>query len=147
MANYCVAADLENRISSLTLAQLTNDTANATTYNSTVVTAILDKVDAEIDAKAGQVYTVPFATIPAIIKQIAIDLACYAVFQRRPVQMDMPKDWEIAHKEALQRLDDISNLLLKLPDTATIASAESSMNDDEVTAVSFNDTDNPMSDF
>ncbi len=147
MANYCVAADLENRISSLTLAQLTNDTANATTYNATVVTAILDKIDAEIDAKAGQVYTVPFTTIPAIIKQIAIDLACYAVFQRRPVQMDMPKDWEIAYKNANERLDAISNMMLKLPDTATIASAESAMDDDEVDAISFTDTDNLMSDF
>ena len=137
---YCTQTDLENRISRLTLAQMTSDTANSTTPDATVVATILARVNAEIDSKAGQVYTVPFTTVPEIIKNIAIDLACYEVFQRRPINMAMPKDWEQARKMAQQQLDDVSNMLVRLPDTATIASTESAINtDNSIPLISFTD--------
>lgn len=147
---YCTQTDLENRISRLTLAQLTSDTANSTVPDATVVASILARVNTMIDSKAGQVYTVPFTTVPDIIKNIAVDLAVYEVFQRRPVNMAMPKDWQKAHDDALQQLDDVSNLLLKLPDTATIASPESDIVTSEaVDKISFTDTsaDNLMQDY
>lgn len=148
--HYCNQTDLEYRITTRTLAQLTNDTANATTPDANVLELILTNVDAIIDSKAGQVYTVPFTTVPDIIKNIAISLACYQVFQRRPVNMAMPKDWETAYKDASQQLEDISNMLLRLPDTALIASSESSMNtSDAVAKISFTDAsaDNLMQDY
>jgi hypothetical protein len=41
--------------------------------------------------------------------------------------MDMPKGWQSAHDKAMKQLEAISNMLLRLPATATIASAESNM--------------------
>jgi phage gp36-like protein len=125
--HYCSQLDIENRISRKTLAQLTNDTANATTADVSVVDAILTNVNATIDSLAGQVYTVPFTTVPPLIRRIAIDIACYEVMQRRPINMDMPKGWQSAHDKAMKQLEAISNMLLRLPATATIASAESNM--------------------
>jgi hypothetical protein len=91
---------------------------------------------------------VPFTTIPDIIKRIEIDLACYEVMQRRPVNMDMPKEWQTARDAAMKQLEAISNMLLYLPDTATVASAESAINtDNAIGQVSFTDSNNPMSDY
>jgi phage gp36-like protein len=111
-----------------------------------VVESILANVDATINALAGQVYTVPFTTIPDIIKRIEIDLACYEIMQRRPVNMEMPKEWQTAHDGAMKLLEAISNMLVYLPDTAVIASAESAINTDNATdQITFMDEDNPMS--
>lgn len=136
---YCTQTDLENRISSVTLAQLTSDTANSTTPDATVIATILARVNAVIDAKAGQVYTVPFTTVPDIIKQIAISLAVYDSFQRRPTNIEMPKMWQTERDTALKTLEDISNMLVSMPDTATIASAESSMVVGNSLRIDFND--------
>jgi phage gp36-like protein len=146
--HYCTFTDLERKISRTTLAQLTSDTANPTIGSAVVVESILANVDATINALAGQVYTVPFTTIPDIIKRIEIDLACYEVMQRRPVNMDMPKEWQTARDAAMKQLEAISNMLLYLPDTATVASAESAINtDNAIGQVSFTDSNNPMSDY
>ena len=146
-SHYCNQTDIEYRLSTTTVAQLGNDTANATTPDANVIEQLLANVDATIDALAGQVYTVPFVTTPAIIKRIAIDLACFELFQRRPVNMDMPKPIQVARDAAMKQLEAISNMLLRLPDTATIASAESSMVASNSARIDFNDVDNMEYDF
>ena len=145
-SHYCTQTDLENRISPLTLAQLTNDTAGATSADASVLDSILALVDAQIDGKAGQVYTVPFSPVPNIIRRIAVAMSCYFCFQRRPVNMDMPKDWQVAYDNAIKILEDVSNLLVYLPDTATLSSTQADMNtltDNPV--VDFFNSDSPMS--
>jgi phage gp36-like protein len=145
--HYCVQEDLEYRISRSTLAQLTNDTANSLVPDATVLNSILSNVDATIDSMAGQVYTVPFVTIPPIIKRIAIALACFEIMQRRPVNMAMPTGWIEAYKKAMQQLEDISNMLLRLPDTATVASSEADMVVGNTTRIDFSDENNQESHF
>ena len=48
---YCTQTDITARIPTLNLAQLTNDTANATTVDSTVLAALIAAADAEIDER------------------------------------------------------------------------------------------------
>lgn len=148
--HYCSQTDVERRISTLTLAQLTSDTANSTTPNATIVDAILGRVDALIDARVGQVYTVPFTTVPDIIKRLAVDLACYEVFQRRPINMAMPRDWQTAYENAMKELEAISNQERLLPTTATVASQEADIDVSyAIDKIDFtdNDIDNPMQTF
>ena len=125
--HYCNQIDLEKRITRLILAQYANDTTGATIASGVVIEQILANADAMIDAKAGQVYTIPLTMPEPKIKQIAIDLACFAVMQRRPAGVGMPKEWDDANKAALKDLEDISNELLRLSDSQTIASTESNM--------------------
>ncbi len=123
-------------------------TSDAFLPNAAVITTLIAKADHLIDAKAGQVYTVPFTTVPDVIKDISADLAVYFALQRRPVNIETPKAWQEAYKNALAQLEDISNMLLRLPTTATIASAEGNIvtpTTDPV--VDFNDSDNAMSDY
>jgi len=146
--HYCSQTDMEYRISTLTLAQLTNDTANATTPNANVIEQILVDVDAGIDAKCGILYTVPFTTVPDLIKDIATDLACFKAMQRRPVNMEIPKAWIEINKDAMQQLQDIGEGKVNLPTTATMATTVSDFTNAETTPlVDFNDTDNGMYEF
>ncbi len=116
--------------------------------NVSVITALILKADTKIDSLAGQVYTVPFATIPDIIKTISVDLACYFAFQRRPINIEMPKMWQTAYDYAMTQLEAISNMLLRLPDTATVASSESSIDTSNATdQVSFTDPNNLLSNY
>lgn len=110
--------------------------------NSGIITALIAKADTKIDSLAGQVYTVPFTTVPDIIKNISIDLTCYYAFQRRPINMEMPKEWQAAHDNAIQILEDISNMLIYLPTTAVIASAESDVEASNSARIDFTDEDN-----
>ena len=144
--HYCNQTDLEYKLSTATLAALTNDTANATTPNANVLELILSNVDATIDAEVGEIYEVPFDPTPDIIKRIAIDLAVYECFQRRPVNIEMPKMWQEARDKAMKQLEAISDMLLQLPATATIGSTKSAIVANDL-LIDFNDTNNPMSDF
>lgn len=140
--HYCTQTDMEYKISTATLAQLANDTANAAAADTNVIESILTDVDAVIDSYAGKVYTVPFTTVPDIIRDIAVDLACYKAMQRRPVNMEMPKSWQTAYDDTMKQLEAISKLEIHLPDTATIASAQSSMEVGNSARIDFNDEDN-----
>ena len=144
--HYCTQEDMEWRIGTATLAQLTNDTMGAATPDVNVIETILDRVDALIDARCGTVYTVPFSPVPDIIKQIAISLAVFDAFQRKPSNVGMPKMWEAEHKEAVKMLDEIS--IMQRSISGTVAYPQSAIveaTDDPI--VDFNDTDNMMSDF
>ena len=56
---YSKQSDLEALVGTLTLAQLTNDTANASTTDTTVLGNLIAQADIAIDSKAGQVYQIP----------------------------------------------------------------------------------------
>jgi len=124
---YCESADLTARIGTLRLAELTNDTSGATTADSTVVTALITRADTIIDAKMTGVYTTPFASTPKLIKQCSIDIAIYNAFLRRFANMEVPKEWIEAYKQAMQMLDDIADLKITLDTAPTVQSAESAI--------------------
>jgi phage gp36-like protein len=152
---YCTQGDLENRIGVLQLAQLTNDTANPTTADTTVVAAIITKVCTEIDAKAGQVYVVPFivpdncVSIPKIIKEIAIELSIYYCFARRFSEVGVPKVWADIYTEITKvdgKLDGISNMLVPLDGSPSLLSAEADIVAPD-RQLDFNDSSLPISAF
>jgi phage gp36-like protein len=144
--HYCNQFDLERRISREILSQYTKDTTNPTIPDPTVIESTLANVDAIIDAKAGQVYTIPLTMPEPKVKQIAIDLACFAIMQRRPAGVAMPKEWDDANKQALKDLEDISNELLRLSTSQTVASTESNIVTPTASpVVDFYDVNNGMS--
>ena len=153
---YCTQGDLENRIGMLQLAQLTNDAANPTTADTTIVTAIITKACTEIDSKAGQVYTVPFTvpdncvSIPKIVKQLSIDMSVYYCFARRFSEAGVPKVWLNLYTAATKvdgKLDDISNLLVQLDGSPTLLSSEADVEASNTTRIDFSNTDNMESYF
>jgi len=116
----------------------------------TIIAAIIDQSDREIDAKAGQVWTVPFivpdncTAIPGIIKQISIVFSIYYCFLRRFSEADVPKQWIELYKKMQDNLEAISNQELQLDGTPSVSSNEA-----DIVAparqLDFNDTSSPLS--
>ena len=105
---YCSQTDLERRLTTATLAQLTSETANATTVDSTIAQTLITTACGTIDSYCGNSYTVPFTTVPVIIKNLAVDLACCFAFQRKTFNVGMPESWKTVYKDALKMLEDIA---------------------------------------
>jgi hypothetical protein len=122
--------------------------SDASIPNAAIVVAMIDKADREIDAKAGQVYLVPFVagvnctSISSIIKQISIDCAVYNCFLRRFSEMEVPKQWIELYKKAIASLDDVSNMLVFLDGAPTIASGEADFENGNSTRIDFSNSNN-----
>ena len=79
---YCEQADLLDRIHEDELIQLTDDD-DAGAVDADVVAEAIADADAEIDGYCGKRYTVPFTTVPALVKKYSRDIAIYNLYQRR----------------------------------------------------------------
>ena len=120
---YCTQADIELAISDDVLTQLTDDD-NAGSADAEVVAQAIATADAEIDGYCAAKYAVPFATVPAIVKALSIEIAVYYLYKRRTV----PEIIEKAYDKAIARLKDIAKGLLTLgvdPPPAASTTADS----------------------
>ena len=108
---YSLKADLLTEISEDELIGLTDD-ESAGIVNEARVTAAIAKVDGIIDSYCGQVETVPFTTVPAVIKQHSITIAIYFIYSRRSVAPEIRKD---NYRDAIKHLGDISTGKASLP--------------------------------
>lgn len=142
---YCAQADLETRIGVIALAQLTNDTARATSPNSTIVDAMIARADTLINSFAGQVYDVPFTSVPDIVKNLSVDLACFYAMQRRPVEYPMPEDWKNVERDAKKILQQIADLVIKLDDSTEVESKEADIKESTASRLNFDDPCKPES--
>lgn len=154
---YSTQTDLENLVSVAQLAELANDTAGASSADPTIVAALINRADRIIDSKAGQVYTVPFdptpttgncTAIPSLVAEISKTYAIYFAMLRRFGVTGVSKDWQAMKADADQMLDDISNELVQLDGSPTVASQETSMVTPTSDAMTdFYDVYNPLNDF
>jgi phage gp36-like protein len=101
---YSLKADLLTEISEEELIGLTDDESAGIVNDDRVTTAIAD-ADALIDSYCGQVETVPFTTVPAIIKKHSVTIAIYNIYSRRSVAPEVRKD---NYKDAISHLKDIA---------------------------------------
>jgi len=140
---YCTQGDLEARISQKILAQLTNDTANATTPDADVVDFLIGKAGYDIDSYLRNAYDLPLATIPGIIAQIAIDLTCYYAMKRRFTETAVPAEWIATKDKAFEKLKAIAEGKIALPDISrTVAMMQMTANDKQF---DFYNDDSPTS--
>jgi hypothetical protein len=77
-------------------------------------------------------------------KQIAIDYSIYYCFLRRFTEIDVPKQWVELYKDAKDKLDDVSNMLVQLDGSPTILSGEASIVSN-TPLLDFNDQNSSMS--
>ena len=143
MPAYCTQANVESRISTLTLAQLTNDTANATTPTAAIVTFLIGKAGEDIDSYLRNAYEFPLATTPDIIVQIAIDLTCYYAMKRRFTETAVPAEWIATKDKAFEKLKGIAEGKIELPAISrTVAMMQMTANDKQF---DFYNDDSPTS--
>ena len=108
---YSTKTDILTEISEDELIGLTDD-ESAGIINDARVTAAIAAADALIDSYCGQVETVPFTTVPPIIKRHSKTLAIYNLYSRRSA---IPETREKNYDDAIAHLKDIARGLAALP--------------------------------
>lgn len=121
---YCTVADLTTHMAVETQAMLSNDTAGATAVDTTVINGLIAHATSVIDSVVGRSYTVPLASVPAIITTICVDMVIYLLWNRRVNLTEMPKEIKAEYDKALAALDEIGNLTLPIGTTPSISSLE-----------------------
>lgn len=80
---YCAKADIINlELTEKELIQLTDDPGLGEVATA-MITAAIAKADAEIDAHCQSRYTVPFTTVPEIVKGWSATLSAFNLFRNR----------------------------------------------------------------
>lgn len=101
---YATQQDLIDRFGQEELVELT-DRADppAGVVDSTVVTRALDDTAALIDGYVGVRYELPIAAVPALLTNLAADIARYKLYDEAP-----PEAVEKRHDDAIKTLRDIA---------------------------------------
>jgi len=120
--SYSLKADIQKEISDDELIGLTDD-ESAGIINDARVTAAIARADAMIDSYCGQVATVPFVVVPAVIKQHSITIAIYFLFARRSA---VPEIRRKNYEDAISHLKDIA------AEKATIGATTEADYDDQI---------------
>lgn len=118
---YCSLDDIKKQIPEEAILQLTDDDALGVIDEAKVEEAI-SNAGALIDGYCSARYLIPFATVPAIIKPIAVDLAVYALYARRVETM--PEVRAANQKNAVKLLGDISTGKVRLGAQATVTAVQ-----------------------
>lgn len=141
---YCTIDDLQVRIGTQYLAQITNDEANGTLPDAAVVNEMIKIAAVEIDNILSGTYTTPITPVPPIIRKICTDIAIYHAMMRRFSIMEVPKQWIKAYTKAIDDLDKIASMENALPNTNVVTSHEAEIVSKPV-RFAFDDPNSPMS--
>jgi phage gp36-like protein len=109
---YCTLENLKSYLTEDSLIQLTDD-ENLGVIDEARVDEAIANACATIDGYCGR-YQLPFVTVPAIIKPIALDLTVYNLYAR---QMEsMPETRKDNRANAIKLLENIAKGLVRLGD-------------------------------
>ena len=108
---YCDQDDLENQLSEEELIELTDD-AGSGSVDATVLARAIADADAEIDSYCSIVYSVPFSTVPDIIRKVSVDISIYNLYSRR--QFVVPEERKDRYERAVQFLADVAKGMASL---------------------------------
>jgi phage gp36-like protein len=108
---YSTLDDIKKLLPEETIIQLTDD-AGIEDVNEGMVTEAIAQADAEIDSYCGIKYSVPFATVPDIVKKISVDIAIYNLYSRRVEEI--PETRAERYKNAIRQLEGISKGIISI---------------------------------
>ena len=101
---YCTQDDILDQLDEAVLIQLTDDDGAGEVDDDKVTRAIAD-ADSEIDSYCGTRYSVPFSTVPAVIRKCSVDIAIYNLYARR---RGAPEDRKERYKNSVDFLKEVS---------------------------------------
>jgi phage gp36-like protein len=102
---YSTLADIKKAVPEEVLVQLTDDEGFGAVDQGRVDEAIAS-ADAEVDAYCGGRYSVPFSTVPEIVKKISVDIAVYNLYSRRLEEApDVRKE---RYRSAIRQLEGVA---------------------------------------
>jgi len=101
---YCTQDDIISQISEEILIQLTDDDGVGE-VDADRVSAAIANADAEINSYCGMKYSVPFSTVPPMIRAASVDIAIYNLRSRRMGASDTEKE---RYRERIAWLKDVA---------------------------------------
>lgn len=121
---YCTEADLAKLLPETVLINLSNDSAGATTVNSTNVAEMIDQADREIDSYVSIAgHAVPFETIPPLIANLSAKMAIWNLHLRKYFNSEI---WRKTYEDCLRILTRIAEGKMALLPTTDTATSETS---------------------
>ncbi|MFA5161155.1 MAG: DUF1320 domain-containing protein [Elusimicrobiales bacterium] len=105
---YCSVGDLSGRLSDEKLIQLTDDGNTGSANQDRAAAAIADAQEL-IDGYLRGRMTLPLNPVPGLIKNIAVTLAAYSLFQRRLNVMPAPEQMKNDYDGAIRTLEKIQS--------------------------------------
>ncbi len=102
---YCTLDDIKKMIPEITIIQLTDDEDTGEIVESRVDEAI-EAADAEIDSYCAGRYSVPFETVPPLVKKLSVDLAVYNLYARKVESV--PEAKKDRYNNAMRALRDVA---------------------------------------
>lgn len=108
---YSTIDDIKKLIPETSVIQLTDDEGNGLVNQARVDEAIAS-ADGEIDSYCGGRYTVPFTTVPEIVKKISVDIAIYNLYSRKVETI--PETRAERYKNAIRQLESIAKGLVSI---------------------------------
>ena len=106
MSTYCNLADMITQVPGQTLIELSDDSGVAIIPDEGNVNAAISQAGDDIDGYLRGSYALPLTTIPSVVKNIAVDLAIYNLWTRRP-ERDVPDVILRKNLAAIAKLKDI----------------------------------------
>lgn len=101
---YCTQSDIQNQISEDELIQLTDDSDEGAVDADILARAVAD-ADTVIDSYCGTKYSVPFSTVPDMVRKLSVDIAIYNLYSRR---MGAPDERKDRYDKAISFLRDVA---------------------------------------
>lgn len=121
---YCTESDLAKLLPENVLINLSNDTAGATTINSTIVAEMIDQADREIDSYVSIAgHAVPFTTVPPLVANLSAKMAIWNLHLRKYFNSEI---WRKTYEDCLRILTRIAEGKMALLPTTDTATSETS---------------------
>jgi len=108
---YCTLEDIKKLLPEEIIIQLTDD-ENQGVVNQARVDEAIAQADAEIDSYCGSKYSVPFSTVPDIVKKISVDIAIYNLYSRKVEEI--PATRAERYKNAIRQLEGIAKGIISI---------------------------------
>jgi phage gp36-like protein len=108
---YSTLEDIRKLMPEEVLVQLTDDEATGSVNQARVDEAIA-QADAEVDSYCGGRYSVPFGTVPDVVRKLSVDIAAYNLYSRRVDEV--PESRAERYRDAVRQLEGIARGLISL---------------------------------
>jgi len=110
---YCVIDDIKKVFPEERLIELTDDN-NTGAYDENIMNSLIEKATNEINGYCQERYSIPFAVVPGLIKDMCVDIVIYLLYLRRE---RVPEEIQANYKRILEKLRDIADGKISLGTT------------------------------
>jgi len=115
---YITLADVQQALGERKLTQLSNDAPGADAPDADIVSYAVNAASQMIDGYLRARYVLPLNPVPTIVRDLALNLACYALYARR-MESAVPETVKDRRDHAIKALEHIQLGRITLGNAAT----------------------------